>query len=54
MGDEREDIHITPGDLIEVGKDFPRGIHQALNSKYIPGYWFAPPKRAISSNKRHL
>ena len=54
LGEEREDIHITPHDLIDVGKDFGRGIHHCLSSKHIPKHWFPPVKRAISSNKKQL
>lgn len=38
--EQRPDQQITALDLIEVGQDFLRGIHQCLQHRAIYKYWF--------------
>lgn len=45
--DPREDIHITWSDLIEVGKDFCKGINIAAKSKLLKKNWFPINKKAM-------
>lgn len=50
--DPREDIHITIFDLIEVGKDFCRGINAGCQAKLIQKYWFKVPEIKKFKEKR--
>jgi hypothetical protein len=49
----REDIHITIFDLIEVGKDFCKGINAAYQNKLIAKYWLKPPEKKHFKDKRY-
>ena len=52
IGEGREDIHITTLDLIEVGKDFCKGINYARETKHLVKAWFPINKRPVSSSKK--
>ena len=47
----REDIHIAWQDLIEVGKDFAKGINYASEVRIIQNSWY-PYLKKINKDKR--